>query len=54
MYISKFLLYIVSPKSHYQKKKVHKFIFTTNPFIILKSVTFRVNFTHYQAFISTI
>ena len=36
------------------KKKVHKFIFTTNPFIILKSATFRVNFTHYQAFISTI
>ena len=35
-------------------KIIHKFIFTTNPFIILKSATFRVNFTHYQAFISTI
>ena len=35
-------------------KKIHKFIFTTNPFIILKSATFRVNFTHYQSFISTI
>ena len=54
MNIDSFIVYIKTEEIYVIIKKIHKFIITTNPFIILKSATFRVNFTHYQAFISTI